>query len=115
METESWEGVDRALFDRLRELRLTLAGGRGVPPYVIFHDTTLREMARLRPSSAAALRDIYGVGQRKAEDVGPAFLEVIRATNSVYIRLFTPFLRCAIVSCRICGVASTWRCERAYR
>ena len=83
VETESWEGVDRSLFERLRELRLTLARGRGVPPYVIFHDTTLREMARLRPKSAAALRDIYGVGQRKAEDVGPAFLEVIRAANSM--------------------------------
>lgn len=82
VETESWEGVDRALFDRLRELRLTLARGRGVPPYVIFHDTTLREMARLRPTSEAALRDIYGVGQRKAEDVGGAFLEVINAVNT---------------------------------
>jgi ATP-dependent DNA helicase RecQ len=77
VETESWEGVDRDLFERLRELRLALARGRGVPPYVIFHDTTLREMARLRPRSAEALRDIYGVGQRKAEDVGPAFLELL--------------------------------------
>jgi ATP-dependent DNA helicase RecQ len=82
VETESWEGVDRELFERLRELRLALARGRGVPPYVIFHDTTLREMARLRPRSEAALRDIYGVGQRKAEDVGLAFLEVINATNT---------------------------------
>jgi ATP-dependent DNA helicase RecQ len=83
VETESWEGVDRALFERLREVRLRLARGRGVPPYVIFHDTTLREMARLRPTTEAALRDIYGVGQRKAEDVGPAFIEAISATNSV--------------------------------
>jgi len=83
VETESWEGVDRALFERLREVRLRLARGRGVPPYVIFHDTTLREMARLRPTTEAALRDIYGVGQRKAEDVGPAFIDAISATNSV--------------------------------
>jgi ATP-dependent DNA helicase RecQ len=82
VETESWEGVDRDLFERLREVRLALARGRGVPPYVIFHDTTLREMARLRPRSAEALRDIYGVGQRKAEDVGPAFLEVICGANA---------------------------------
>jgi ATP-dependent DNA helicase RecQ len=81
VETESWEGVDRDLFERLREVRLTLARGRGVPPYVIFHDTTLREMARLKPASSAALRDIYGVGQRKAEDVGPAFLDVINRAN----------------------------------
>jgi ATP-dependent DNA helicase RecQ len=83
VETESWEGVDRALFERLREVRLRLARGRGVPPYVIFHDTTLREMARLRPTTEAALRDIYGVGQRKAEDVGPAFIEAISAASSV--------------------------------
>jgi ATP-dependent DNA helicase RecQ len=82
VETESWEGVDRALFERLREVRLGLARGRGVPPYVIFHDTTLREMARLRPTTEAALRDIYGVGQRKAEDVGLAFLDAIRASNT---------------------------------
>lgn len=83
VETESWDGVDRDLFERLRALRLTLARGRGVPPYVIFHDTTLREMARVRPTSEAALRDIYGVGQRKAEDVGAAFIEVISGANSV--------------------------------
>ncbi len=83
VETESWEGVDRGLFERLRAVRLALARERGVPPYVIFHDTTLREMARLRPTTPAALRDIYGVGQRKAEDVGPAFLEVITATDPV--------------------------------
>jgi superfamily II DNA helicase RecQ len=38
-------------------------------------------MARLKPASSAALRDIYGVGQRKAEDVGPAFLDVINRAN----------------------------------
>ncbi len=83
VETDSWEGVDRELFERLREVRLALARGRGVPPYVIFHDTTLREMARSRPTTQAALRDIYGVGQRKAEDVGPAFIEAISAASSM--------------------------------
>ena len=46
IETESWQDVDRDLFERLRALRLEIARSRGVPPYVIFHDTTLREMAR---------------------------------------------------------------------
>ncbi|MBA2354647.1 MAG: DNA helicase RecQ [Acidobacteria bacterium] len=78
VETESWAGVDRPLFEQLREVRRSIARTRGVPPYVIFHDTTLREMARLRPTTPAALREIYGVGQRKAEDVGPPFLEAIR-------------------------------------
>jgi ATP-dependent DNA helicase RecQ len=78
VEAESWEGVDRALFDRLRAVRLDVARSRGVPPYVIFHDTTLREMARLRPTSAAALLMVKGVGARKAEDLGELFLTAIR-------------------------------------
>jgi ATP-dependent DNA helicase RecQ len=77
IETESWEGVDRDLFERLRTLRLEIARRRGVPPYVIFHDTTLREMARVKPASLDALRQVYGVGARKAEDLGQAFIAVI--------------------------------------
>ena len=70
IEAESWEGVDRALFEALRALRLRLARERGVPPYVIFHDTTLRELAKQKPTSIEALRHVYGVGIRKAEDLG---------------------------------------------
>jgi ATP-dependent DNA helicase RecQ len=77
-DAESWEGVDRALFEALRGLRLRIARDRGVPPYVIFHDTTLRELARLKPASVEALRHVYGVGARKAEDLGEAVIEVIR-------------------------------------
>ena len=76
-EAESWEGVDRELFDRLRAMRLQVARDRGVPPYVIFHDTTLRELARLKPSTLAELRRVYGVGARKAEDLGDAVLRTI--------------------------------------
>ena len=79
VETESWEGVDRELFDRLRALRLEIARSRNVPPYVIFHDTTLREMARVRPTTVAALRSVYGVGERKAADLGEQFIAVICA------------------------------------
>jgi ATP-dependent DNA helicase RecQ len=78
VEAESWQDVDRDLFERLRALRLQLARDRGVPPYVIFHDTTLRELARLKPSSLDALRRVYGVGERKAADFGESFLSVIR-------------------------------------
>jgi ATP-dependent DNA helicase RecQ len=81
-EAESWEGVDRALFDHLRTVRLDVARSRGVPPYVIFHDVTLREMARLRPTSIASLLTVKGVGARKAEDLGTIFLEAIRAHGS---------------------------------
>ena len=77
IEAESWDHVDRGLFDRLRALRLDLARARGVPPYVIFHDATLREMARVRPASKAALLDVKGVGARKAAELGDAFLLAI--------------------------------------
>ena len=78
VDTESWQDVDRGLFDRLRAVRLETARERGVPPYVIFHDATLREMARLRPASIDALRSVKGVGARKAEDLGERFLSAIR-------------------------------------
>ena len=77
-EAESWQDVDRALFDRLRSVRLEIARSRGVPPYVIFHDATLREMARLRPTSIDALLAVKGVGARKADDLGEMFLTAIR-------------------------------------
>ena len=79
VETESWENVDRDLFERLRSVRLEIARSRGVPPYVIFHDATLREMARLRPTTIDALLAVKGVGTRKADDLGGVFLDAIRA------------------------------------
>ena len=78
IESESWQDVDRDLFERLRAVRLEIARSRGVPPYVIFHDTTLRELARLRPTSIEALHGIRGVGARKAQDLGETFLAAIR-------------------------------------
>ena len=78
VEAESWEDIDRELFERLRAVRLETARQRGVPPYVIFHDATLREMARLRPTSIDALRSVKGIGARKADDLGQIFLSTIR-------------------------------------
>jgi ATP-dependent DNA helicase RecQ len=78
-EAESWEGVDRDLFETLRELRRELAKERGVPPYVIFHDSMLRDMAKRRPRDEAELLEVYGVGEKKARDLGPAFLAAIAA------------------------------------
>ncbi len=70
--------VGDALFDALRALRRDLAQDAGVPPYVIFHDSTLREMAALRPATLRALGELGGVGARKLEAYGEAFLGVIR-------------------------------------
>jgi ATP-dependent DNA helicase RecQ len=70
--------VDQDFFDVLRDVRLRLARERGVPPYVIFHDTTLRDMVQRRPKTTEDLYEIYGVGVKKAADFGDAFLDAIR-------------------------------------
>ena len=69
--------VGDPLFDALRELRRDLAKEAGVPPYVIFHDSTLREMAMRRPRNDLDLGHIAGIGVRKREVYGQAFLDVI--------------------------------------
>jgi ATP-dependent DNA helicase RecQ len=70
----SWEGVDGDLFESLRVLRRQIADERGVPPYVIFSDASLRDMARKRPRNASEFIDVYGVGERKLQDLGARFL-----------------------------------------
>jgi ATP-dependent DNA helicase RecQ len=79
IEVESWEGVDRSLFERLRAMRLEIARSRSVPPYVIFHDSTLRELARVKPRSLAELSGVYGMGAKKIDALGGVILETIRA------------------------------------
>jgi ATP-dependent DNA helicase RecQ len=66
------------LFEALRARRRDLAKEAGVPPYVIFHDSTLREMAELKPETLHALSRVSGVGQAKLERYGEAFIEVVR-------------------------------------
>ena len=70
--------VDNPLFEALRARRRELAAEAGVPPYVIFHDATLRDMAAGRPGSLEELGRIGGIGSRKLEAWGDAFLDVIR-------------------------------------
>jgi ATP-dependent DNA helicase RecQ len=60
-------------------VRRELADERGVPPYVIFSDASLREMARLRPTTRADFLAIKGVGEWKCEAFGARFLEVMEA------------------------------------
>ena len=78
-DAEAWQDVDHALFERLRGVRLRIARERGVPPYVIFHDTTLRELARLKPRRVEELQTVKGIGARKAEQLGGAFVDEIRS------------------------------------
>ena len=68
---------DHPLWDALRALRTTLAEEAGVPPYVIFHDATLQEMLKKRPSSKQELSRISGVGEQKLARYGQAFLAEI--------------------------------------
>ena len=70
--------VGDPLFDALRALRRDIAKENQIPPYVIFHDSVLRDMAGLRPQTRALLGELPGIGAKKLEAYGDAFLEVIR-------------------------------------
>jgi ATP-dependent DNA helicase RecQ len=70
---------DQVMWEALRECRRQLAAEQNVPPYVIFHDATLRQMLADRPADREALLGITGVGQAKLERYGERFLEVLRA------------------------------------
>lgn len=75
---EKGNPVGDPLFEALRSKRRELAQEAGLPPYVIFHDSVLRDMAAARPESLQAMERIAGVGARKLEAFGDAFLRVIR-------------------------------------
>src|ERR1051325_1264691 len=70
---------DEALFERLRALRKRLADERGVPPYIVFSDVSLRQMARSYPASEAEFARISGVGEKKLREFGTAFLGEVAA------------------------------------
>ena len=76
---EPLEPARQADFERLRARRLELAREQGVPPYIIFHDSTLTEIARQRPGSLAELADIPGIGKNKLERYGDIFLATLAA------------------------------------
>jgi ATP-dependent DNA helicase RecQ len=75
----SWEGVDRGLFEALRVWRRQKADERGVPPFIVFGDATLRDLARRRPSSRDALLSIHGIGEKKCAEYGHDLLTEISA------------------------------------
>jgi ATP-dependent DNA helicase RecQ len=72
------ERSDDELFETLRALRRTMAEERGIPPYLIFNDASLRQMARERPTTTEAFLQVKGVGLRKLRELGPHFLACIR-------------------------------------
>ena len=74
---DDWEGVDRNLFNELRKLRTTLAAERGIPPYLVFSDAALRDMARQQPTTIDEFLVVRGVGEQKQRDFGEAFVDAI--------------------------------------
>lgn len=69
--------IDIALWEALRDCRREFAEELGVPPYVVFHDSTLQEMCLRLPRDMEAFAGISGVGERKLEKYGPGFVRVI--------------------------------------
>ncbi len=80
-EKKSYRNVnyDSKLFDILKDTRSVLAKKKGLPPYIVFNDKTLKEMSSLRPDNEAAMLRVSGVGERKMEQYGHYFLKEIRA------------------------------------
>ena len=70
---------DEPLWQAMRACRAQLAKEADVPPYVVFHDTTLKELARLRPRTLDAMLQVHGVGDTKLERYGQAFLDIIES------------------------------------
>ena len=68
---------DKELFERLRQLRIQIAREEHLPPYIIFSDKTLHELATYKPKSIAAFGTIYGVGENKQAKYGAIFVETI--------------------------------------
>ena len=78
VEAASWDGVDAGLFESLRELRKSISAEKFVPAYLIFTDRTLRELARVRPATLAAMRSVHGIGETKLQSLGERFVAAIR-------------------------------------
>jgi ATP-dependent DNA helicase RecQ len=72
-----WDGEESSLFEALRSLRANLARDQNLPSYVVFHDSTLREMVSRKPTSLNEFAQIPGVGEAKLKRYGTAFLEVL--------------------------------------
>ena len=77
-ETFAVDPKDQGLWETLRQCRRNLAEEAGVPPYVIFHDATLKELLHRRPTSLAEMLAIHGIGQAKLERYGAAFLDALQ-------------------------------------
>ena len=74
---DSWDGVDRGLFEALREWRRRQAVAREIAPFIVMGDATLRDLARARPSTLPRLRAAHGIGEKKCAEYGAELLAEI--------------------------------------
>jgi ATP-dependent DNA helicase RecQ len=81
-EAASWGDVDRAIADRLRLLRRELASARGIPPFMVFSDVTLRALASRRPATLEAMAAIPGLGERRLAAYGAVLLEALAGEDT---------------------------------
>ena len=82
---DSWEGVDKGLFEALRKLRSSIARKKGVPAYVVFGDAALRDIARRRPSTYVNLLEVKGIGEKKRRQYGELVLAAIDDYCSAHV------------------------------
>lgn len=76
---ETSEGADQGLFEHLRQVRRDIAREQGVPPFVVMHDRTLLDLARVRPTDSFVLEEVHGMGEHKCAVYGARILDAIRA------------------------------------
>jgi len=76
------DGEDQSLFEALRKIRLDISRYLGVPPYIVFNDKSLKEMASVKPSNVGEFLEINGVGDSKAQRYGEVFLACIRGEDT---------------------------------
>ncbi|HEG44583.1 MAG TPA: DNA helicase RecQ [Phycisphaerales bacterium] len=81
---DSWEGVDKELFETLRKIRSKIAGKKKIPAYIVFGDGALRDMARKRPASLSTFLNVKGVGEKKYQQYGETFITAIKDHCSEY-------------------------------
>ena len=90
-------GYDEALFEKLRDLRKEMASQQGVPPYVIFTDRTLHEMARFFPATESEMLQITGIGATRLARYGRQFMEAVQTFRQAHPEVKSPGTRASTV------------------
>jgi ATP-dependent DNA helicase RecQ len=74
-----FDDYDVEVYDKLRELRTQIASEKGIPPYIVFSDKTLKDLSNKQPQTKVEMLDVHGIGEVKFERYGEAFLELLNA------------------------------------